>query len=467
MLSFFIVCFVQVKRVDTSAAFCPIGSFGFEPNGTFDVQFRSVSGSNLMFCLFTKDEFELYPVTNFPVLGLCGGKMDFPTLCVKLSANVTGWHGQISDPGIYHPVILNCDDPDAVPIATKVVVVETLLNPSTHMDIRWQGVIAAKWSIIIGAAVLLVAWLSNWIIYFHIQIHLHYMLTITFIVYFASLLIRYRELKRLDWDDTGIGLTVLRVGADLACVILSGIMLVNAAKGWCILIGCTSCYDSVLSTSFGLVAMILWMLPKWFDLGNFELASVMLAMLSAGLFVREVILRISDSSTRVWLHMLVILNAGIDPRTTPIFRKHKIFCITELALISFSALCFVRLCINLFVNIAFWIDEVVQDSLSLAFFIALGISFSLTEYDDSGIYGYIAQNEEGDQSPLALQSLSPSSSEMVPGGIAWRPGMWLPGEPTFPGDHHGIMRTRSREGSIGAGFRHELCLDERSQVTDE
>jgi hypothetical protein len=117
------------------------------------------------------------------------------------------------------------------------------------------------------------------------------------------------------------------------------------------------------------VATSCWSLPELVALHQFELAVGMLSVLAGGLVMRELYVSCQDSSLNAWIYMLAIRRAGIDPRTTPVYRRYKIFRNLQWSVIPSTLGIAGQLFVSLFVSIPFWLRETINDALRL--FLAL------------------------------------------------------------------------------------------------
>lgn len=218
--------------------------------------------------------------------------------------------------------------------------------------------------------------------------------------------------------------------------------------------------DVFCFTALGFASTSFWSLPEIMALHQFELAAGMLSVLAGAIVLRELAVSGQDSALNSWIYMIAIRRADIDPRTTPVYRRYKIFRRFRWA----AGICCLglgaQLFVSLFVSVPFWLNESISDTLRLVFCITLGWIFRLTAGDFNGRYAYLAHAANPSDEPSDVDLVSILSDEITPGGGVWRTGMWLPPEPTQASAHHGRVKPRHRADSIDITLGEDLSLDD-------
>jgi hypothetical protein len=184
----------------------------------------------------------------------------------------------------------------------------------------------------------------------------------------------------------------------------------------------------------------------------------MLSVLAGVIVVREIYMNCGDSAVSSWIYLLEIRRADIDPRTTPIYRRYKIFRRLRLAVAIGATVETVLLTASLFVSVLFWIDEAVCDALQLFLIICCGWLFRIHNSDFGGRYAYVGETGGSTEGTQATDLIPFIASEIALGGSPWQQGMWLPAEPAQTSAHHGRIKLRDRADSIDLAIGEDLSL---------
>jgi hypothetical protein len=458
MIALALLQYAATTYVNTARSFFPVGNFGFETNSTFSLQFSHIQSSDLIYCLFSQEEYELYPINRFPIADLCANSLGFPTINRRLLSDNYSFTGVISDPGVYHQVIVNCEDPETIPIKTVVRIDQKFHNPSTHLDSRWLGVTYPKFLFILLYMLCVIIWCANWAYRISSRIPLHGFMSALFWILCGVEVIRYVELRHLDSEDRDGGLTIVRIIGRIISRASMAFVLISAAKGWCIT-HCTFPTNDVLCFStLAFVSSGIWWIQELAPFQQFEVPAGMLSVLAGAVVAREICISCSDSAVNSWIYLLAIRRADIDPRTTPVYRRYKIFKRLRWT-VAIVALCWIAdLVTVLFFAVPFWLSETFHDALRLLFIAACGWIFHIQACDFNGRYAYLspADDTSDSNSPTDVETII--ASEIAMGGSAWHQGMWLPAEPAQTSAHHGRIKPRDRADSIDITIGEDLLL---------
>ena len=444
-----LLSYFATKRVHSPTNYIQLGSFGFEGNSTFSLHFTVVGSSHLIYCLLTQNEFDLYPVHSFPVSEVCSGTMDFPSMKVPIQQSQK-FQGTIENAGVYHQVVINCDDPETTPINTVLTVEQMFRNRSTRMDIRWLGIFKAKKIVIIVSLVLFGVWTLNWIWHHYSKIPLHGFFSLAFVMHLVGHIIRILELSHLDVSDGDIALTNLRIIWWLLAQLVLAFTCTLAAHGYCVICNTVSAREVAQTFALGAAHISLWTIYQNCDLYGFDLTILMIIVFCGALFVREILLLLNDSVIHTWVHLVAIANAGIEPRTTPVYLKYRKFRVFQVSIMVYCALITLLSCSSLFIAIPFWLTETIGDAVTLTFLTVTGFVFALHRLDMSGGYCYVVQADHSLDVEMDLEMLNMDTSELKSGGMRWQQGMSLPSEPVieFPLSKRQRRFSRVRSASV-------------------
>ena len=409
--------------INSDALLVSVESFGFEKGGISSTRFTNgVESKTLYFAAFNSDEQKKFLKLRYPnnnATFICQNKDKY-----KIFENVNEKGGVIEftveENMTYYYKVIECGNVDKL----KCKFLNIFTNPSTHLDIRWVGIIKAKTINLIVFGSILGLWFINWFRHFKVQIWIHYLFTLTFI--FAVLLdvTRLFELKELDKKDVSLFLTSVRVIVEIIGAVIAFTTLLLASKGWCIIRDEISLKEMILSIFYSVAFFVLITLPQYFYLGVLELPVFLCSLLFVALYVRDLIVSINNASYQIMAHMLAISNEGIDPQTTPVYQKHLMYQYFEYAVIGACTLVLIKICISLFIELKLWVDETLSDIIEIIMLVAVFLIFRLREETAAG-YTTIDTDEEFQLSDIE----SIRSSNFGKGGRKWEEGMALPAMP--------------------------------------
>jgi hypothetical protein len=289
---------------------------------------------------------------------------------------------------------------------------------------------------------------------------LHAFFSLTFSLSYATTIIRYLELRHLDVCDDGGDLTTARALFAFLQLTCLGFAVSAAAKGVCVISDRFPVADIALSTFFCASTIVFWFLPTYVHLDHLEMASLMLSLLTAALFFREILLSLTDSVTHVWIHLIAIGRSGIEPRSTPVFQRFtmlKFFRATVYLAASSIAIYFL---VSLFYSIPYSVQETIEDAILLSILFSCGIIFRIRKSDLEGQYGQVGDTDEVRGTQPSLESLDLRTTKLPGGGLTWHPGMWLPVGPTEASAHYGHVRPKDRRESIDIAMIDEMSVEE-------
>lgn len=429
-LFFSILQYKQVTRVRTIAPIYAVGDFGFEEKANYSITINikdiDKMANHTRYIILNKEQNTQYVSKHFNASMFC--KNDSLSFLHKdINQQIISISDVIEKKGVYYQKLVNCESEGYISLTVKQV----FHNPSTHLDYRWIGIIKAKFYVVVAFIVLIAFWIANWVFHFRVQIWIHYCFTAVFI--FAALYngIRFMELKKLDVQDETVFLTTLRITAEVFGIVAFMTTLLFAAKGWCIVRDELSLFEVVSTLLYSVLIITLMTISVYVYLGSFEIVVLIAGIVVSILFIRELIVSINDASLHIMAHLLAISNAGIDPETTPIYRKHTMYTYFNWTIIGACTMLLILLCSSVFFEIPLWANETSTDVTLLVFLTALALIFRLRGTDTAG-YSSITGGDFSDVNEIALTDIENARhTPLSKGGVKWEEGMPLPAQPNL------------------------------------
>lgn len=317
-----------------------------------------------------------------------------------------------------------------------------LKNPGSYLDSQMEPCLYSEPIFSLTVLIILIFWIINWVqniihsgSQYQFAFTLHEFITITYIVSLIYSICQVFELWTLHKKDCttllsefSILLRFLQYWALFASMLL-------ASKGWCIVHESISlcsvfyCIFSSLLLSFPLIIM------EYFIVGNWSYLVLVCGMIGILIYYRLMVTSIRDATLYVIAHLAVIKEQGIDPKTTPVYSKYKIFRGISWGVVSYFLITFLVSSISSFADIPYYVEDIVQDAITLLLLGAAAYIFRLRRDMRRGymMIGDVDENIEPqtfsreDVKELGGTQRDNEADEMR----EWEEGMLLPPQPVI------------------------------------
>jgi hypothetical protein len=213
-----------------------------------------------------------------------------------------------------------------------------------------------------------------------------------------------------------------------------------AAKGWSLVRESLPMIEVIKSFVFSVIQTVPLTCAAHLRLGAGDYILLLVAMFGLLLYYRNLFKSIDSSAAYVLAHLLVIADRGIDPRTTPIWKKYRMFRWLLWGILGYFVVQTLSTALAKFTACPYFATELMADVASLALMGAAAFLFRLTKGTRNG-YMIIGQEEEPRELQREeLEGLSIDSDLFQRAQIAWEAGMALPPQPVFAGE---VQRERN------------------------
>lgn len=427
---FFLWQFSQAQRftqtLESSNNYYPLIQFGFEKDGNYSIQINNSQNGFFLLGFLNISTYKNFKKSPPEINQICRNYQNssFPFPFDFLQTETITIKGNISAKEVKVISIISC-----VNDKWKINFDITLENPKSKIDFRYNPLKYEQPIVLIISLVILVFWLANWFIYFNAKIPLHYLNTCTFLI---IVLVRILDLCYFkDSFKNGfkkpfyIGVRFISVLQ--TCFILLSILF--AGKGWCIVKTSIPLRQTIKGIVF---VFFLILFVTLFDelqpyIGNYNFLFLLGTIVFLFLFGHELLVSIDSVSLLILVHLLLIKNRGIDPSTTPIFQKHKLYHQFEICLMAESFIIIVLLFADTFLEDQYWVSYMIFDIIDISLMAMFAFIFRIRKYDAEG-YSMISEIEgcpleeftDGDINNLQI------TSDVLKGGRPWEAGESLP-----------------------------------------
>lgn len=258
---------------------------------------------------------------------------------------------------------------------------------------------------------------------------------------FSLLSLKYSSTHE-DHSKWEICLTVFEC---LYCICLFS-LLVILSTGWCILNVELNIKETIISITAITVMFSMLFLQSNVELGYYELIFFFLELISMFFVARALFENTKEAEINISAHLYVISKSGIDPKTTPIYEKFKMYHLfLYLNLFLFLFIIIVNSILGLF-TVDDWLQSMINICLQLFAIINPMIIFrprgkSIDKYMESDINegllngndnndnGFTDQGERDEVMLDDLDGFDPRKAQ----GTEWQDGMKLPLQPVLVG----------------------------------
>lgn len=138
MLIFLLLAYCRCSQrkyvITTYLPVTPLDSFGFEINGTFEINLLNSNRSTLIIFLATFDEMKARIVREISFFDVCGNPqihLSALNSTIRPNTKTVYWRDKVSHKDVYYPYILNCNR-----TKSKYSILTNYTNPGTHLDFR-------------------------------------------------------------------------------------------------------------------------------------------------------------------------------------------------------------------------------------------------------------------------------------------------------------------------------------------
>jgi hypothetical protein len=307
-----VVCFFLRGSFESDNELAEHISFGFEEGGTFTITVSSTTADNLRVNFVKEGDVKSVRsmFDNPPVEPLSLIYHDFDSVSATFS-------DIINESAVYYLFYQAnySDDFDTFTAEYK------FRNPNSLFDSRYfplSYLIPISFTLF---GILLISWFINWILNIHVQIGLHYLVSLTFVFFFIYrlfILIQYFESIKKDLD---FSMTVLEVIFMILSECSKYFLFLLASKGFCILRDSIPFLEFILSLITSFCFVISEVFLYYVDVGSWNILILLFGGLCLFLYIQDMLRSLSKVGLYIAAHMYIISRRGINSKTTPIFSK--------------------------------------------------------------------------------------------------------------------------------------------------
>jgi hypothetical protein len=284
-------------------------------------------------------------------------------------------------------------------------------------------------------SLVLIYWLVNWFTHFTLKIKIHFCLTAVYVLAVAWQALFYGIIMHWNRNGTGGGaLRIVYVTASSLYNICLFTVLFLAARGWYIVrtdikwknffagVGCIGAY------------VVAGALVSEVTLGFWALLIIALGIAGLSGYIYLVTHAVRSSSAYVLAHMLVIEGQGIDPKSTPIFRKFQMLQLFFKLITVYCVLTILAIFANMFLKLL-WLGPFLYFIVDL--YMCCGLAWLLSLRKDLVANYMMLDGDEADNGVLPItefgeeeiERMTINMEEFSRGGRQYEYGMRLPPPP--------------------------------------
>lgn len=440
------------QKLSFMAKLYSVATYGFEPNGTYSISVTNLNSLSVAFGLLPRNEiknsifgdefcFYCYNTNNSSIIGKSTGNN------TSVSIN-----GSVANKGIYYLFFADCNYCNMQGYRKKQLILDAeLKNENTYLDYRKKNllVIIPLFSALFGA--ITVVWFINWIMNIKAKITIHYLFTACITLCFISSIVKCYCLYYEKEHHPSTGIYALECTFRILYLASLFFAIIIASKGWCIIKPTIKLKELIFPLIYIIFMLVFQEIILNIDSGNWDILFLFILVIALVLYVRDLINSINKSSLRVLAHCLSIANKGIDPKSTPIWRKRMMLNNLRTSFCVYCFLLIIRFIFIFFLDYLLWVDEFMSIVTDFAMIIIIAFTFYLRKENTEG-YTMIM---EGDENEFTLQDLEgvDFNSERIQGGVTWTPGMILPNQPVVI-DTPTTVTIESPDGTAEVNAQH-------------
>jgi hypothetical protein len=409
-------------------------SFGFTSEGQYVLTVHSSSLTPLVFGLVATSNYELLPkydvndtvIENLTVVH---------SVYTDGDVNVTG---EITSRGVYRIFLVS-----GISEHYTVTLSADFWNGNSRLDYRGMNALVEQPLGLSLFVILLVIWLVNWAMNCGTGIYIHYCLTSVICLGVVSRVVRLIFLFITNKYDLLVGAQVVAVLFMLLFHIDLWFVLILCAKGWCIVRQRIRVGELPRSIVVAAIFLILQSVVDNVVLTRTANVLLLIALIVALLlYAREIIRSTRVAFQYIYAYLLEISNAGIDPESTPVWHKAKMFTRFQYCILAYCSLLLAQMIVTGVISDYPWVGGLVEDITDLGIIVGLEIVFRLKE-PRSNAYAMI----DGAEPELVLEDIEGAKDKkLTRGGKQWETGMSLPPPPGSALTGPGIVLIKSPEG---------------------
>ena len=425
-----LICFMSHYSIKQNSFFYFLNVFGFQKSAVFEFNFSKSLNTGFIITFPNQKEVNYVKDYVFKLKNTSYENAKKFLLAKKIIHNefLNGNHGLkgvIQKSGYYQPAIIVCNDN-----FSQYELDVRFINPSSHLDSRKIPCLYSRPITLLFLTLLIIFWLYNWFSNFTLNNPLHLYLTITFIITFLYFLIDTLNLFHQHYSDDPTILNDISISLRFFEELLILTAMMMAAKGWCIIFEHVAWIDVVTSVIYSVLFSLPILLLDNISTNVFVLfALFIIGFFGCFTYYNELISNIEEANSVVAAHLLIISQDGIDPETTPIYKKFQIFkTITDAVVWYFTIMMFRTILFEL-LNIPDFIMTIIYDIATIALLITTAYAFKLKK---SLRNGYIMVGENTDSVEFTLddiERLNEDNEIQRNATTPWHEGMPLPSQP--------------------------------------
>ncbi|EAX94283.1 hypothetical protein TVAG_057840 [Trichomonas vaginalis G3] len=418
------------REVKTTSYFQGIISFGFKENATYSVNV-STNATKLIVGWMSKSEWK--NATAMRINTSANNFVENYNLSkiyqIQSFDNTNPYlllAGNISVKDAYYLYVFAFDDK-----YNFVKIEYNLTNPNGLLDFRYENLLITAPVMAAISGILLAFWLINWLRNFNVQIYIHYVFTAVFILTFANNVAYVISVARNNVSETNIFPFIILFFSHAFKEIIFSFAIVLAASGWCILVDSIKIYELIICIVLSSAYIGAKLVQEYCNFeGVARIITDVIFFISLSAYSIKLIIYTQQASLMIWAHMIAIRNAGIDPTTTPVQKKHAMYISFEIALIVYTISILVKFCVVEFGPVG-WLNTFVDQALDQVISFMLAWIFRIRDRENNGYSAIEESMEHVDDMQLSEIEAATNNEADLHNGIEWRPGMQLPGRPNI------------------------------------
>ncbi|OHS96608.1 hypothetical protein TRFO_37183 [Tritrichomonas foetus] len=402
--------------------------FGFEKGSKYEMKLSNPS-SDMVFGLMTKKEVSEY--SWFYITGvdqkICHGESSLAKIQTFAGAgNVTVLSGTIPEKGVYTPFYYGC-----VPTYQFYIEVD-FKNGDSNLDYRYKPLLFTNPLFIALFGILLILWLINWFTHFTLEVKIHFLLTACFAL---AVLLRglyygfLNDTKKNGFVSNSVYYSYYAFDIVNTLFILATLLF--AASGWCIITKHLQINQMVIPGIFGALFVLGNALNLFLDVGLWNALIGIVTIACLAVYVYYLVKYINDVAFNISAHLYVIKNSGIEPKSTPIYTKYKMFKFYRISLMTFCTMYIICIIIETFFGSILWLPTFAYDFTYFTFYVMLFFIFMMRQRRKNGYLIF----EEGEAEEFSQQDLESINQVDLDGGREWDESTPLPPQPMVIGSY--------------------------------